>query len=95
MQIEIKNQIRSDEDSHLDEYTRDGGSRQVEAPPTENHRRIVKAGLEMLMLRLMLILQIPCNPQHIIHWNPPHHHCNSNHQSNLCKRVKGTRLHCS
>ena len=79
MQIEIWNQMRSDEGSHLDEYKRDGGSRQVEAPPTENHRRIVKAGSEMLMLRLMLI--IPCNPQHIIHWNPPHHHCSSNHQN--------------
>ena len=49
----------SDEGSHLDGYTRDGGSRQVEAPPTENHRRIVKA-----MQIIMLILQIHCNPQH-------------------------------
>ena len=57
--------MRSNEDSHLDEYTRGGGSRQVEAPPTENHRRIVKARLEMLMLRLMLKMQIPCNPQHV------------------------------
>ena len=68
--------MRSDEGSHLDGYTRDGGSRQVEAPPTENHRRIVKA-----MQIIMLIMQIPCNPQHIIHWNHPHHHCDSNHQS--------------
>ena len=51
--------MRLDEDSHLDGYMRDGGSRQVGAPPTENHceSRVRNAD--------MLIMPIPCNPQYI------------------------------
>ena len=68
--------MRLDEDSHLDGYMRDGGCRQVEAPPTENdcESRVRNAD--------MLIMPIPCNPQHITHiyiysWNPTHHQVSS------------------